>query len=55
MESADSKKGASAPLKDHEIAALVNKLTLVAKSYHNHQSLRQRISVLVVQALKGKS
>lgn len=42
-------------LKDHEIAALVNELTRVAISYHNHQSLRQRISDLVVKTVRRRN
>lgn len=41
-------------LKDHEIAALVNELTRVAVSYHNHQSLRQRISDLVLNVMRKR-
>lgn len=41
-------------LKDHEIAALVNELTRVAVSYHNHQSLRQRISDVVLNSVRKR-
>lgn len=39
-------------IKDHEIAQLVNELRDVAKVFYNHQSLRQRISMLVTPILK---
>jgi hypothetical protein len=35
------------PAKDHEIAALVNQLTSIAKEFHSHQSLRERVAQLV--------
>lgn len=38
--------------KDNEIAQLVNELTLIAKHFHNHQSLRDRISKVVVDTIK---
>jgi len=42
-------------MKDHEIAQLVNELTKIATQFHDHQSLRQRISQVVNNALKQKS
>jgi hypothetical protein len=39
-------------MKDHEIAQLVNELTMIAKQFHDHQSLRQRISNTIINALK---
>lgn len=39
-------------LKDHQIAELVNELTVVAKEYANTQQLRERISGTVLRALK---
>lgn len=39
--------------KDHEIAKLVNDLTQIATIYHNHQSLRQRISIRVLETVKA--
>ena len=38
-------------IKDHEIASLVGRLTDIAKAYHDHQSLRQRISQEVNDSL----
>jgi hypothetical protein len=35
------------PAKGHEIAALVNQLTSIAKEFHAHQSLRERVAQLV--------
>jgi hypothetical protein len=40
------------PLKDHEIAKLVNDLRDVAKEFHGHQSLRERIAHLVLPLAK---
>lgn len=37
----------SQTIKDHEVAELVNQLTGIAKEFHDHQSLRQRISQVV--------
>jgi hypothetical protein len=39
-------------MKDHEIAQLVNELVEVAKTYWHTQQLRERISRLVVPAIK---
>lgn len=39
-------------LKDHEIAELVNKLTAISREFHDHASLRDRISRIVVTAIK---
>lgn len=39
-------------MKDHEIAKLVNDLTAVAREYGQTQQLRDRISQLVVTALR---
>lgn len=39
-------------MKDHEIAQLVNELTKVAKEFAGAQQLRERISQLVVAAIK---
>lgn len=35
-------------LEDHEIAQLVNDLTLTAKQYASHQSLRERLKMVVM-------
>jgi hypothetical protein len=42
------------PLKDHQIAKLVNDLRDVAKKFHDHQSLRERIARLVRPIAKGE-
>lgn len=42
----------AAPLKDHQIAQLVNNLTTIARTYHGTQQLRQRISQCVCEALQ---
>ena len=39
-------------MKDNEIALMVNDLTKIAKQYHNHQCLREKISKLVTEELK---
>jgi hypothetical protein len=39
-------------IKDHEIAALVNELTRIAKCYYGAQQLREQISRTVVGAVK---
>ena len=39
-------------MKDHEISMMVNKLADIARAYHDHQSLRERISAVVVSAVK---
>lgn len=39
--------------KDHEIAQLVNALVVIARLYGNAQQLRDRISAIVVPAIKG--
>ena len=41
-------------MKDHEIAQLVNELTAIAKNYHGHDCLREKISKLIVPVLKQK-
>jgi hypothetical protein len=41
-------------LKDHEIALLVNDLRDIAIKYHDTQQLRERISDVIVKALKPK-
>ena len=38
-------------MKDHEIAELVNKLTAISREFHDHQSLRARISRTIVPAI----
>ena len=42
----------SAP-KDDQIAALVNKVRDIARVFHDHQSLRERIAIELVPALKA--
>lgn len=42
----------SAP-KDDQIAALVNKVRDIARMFHDHQSLRERIAIELVPALKA--
>ena len=42
----------SAP-KDHQIAAMVNKVRDIARMFHDHQSLRERIAIELVPALKA--
>lgn len=39
-------------MKDHEIAKLVSELAAIAREYGTHQSIRQRISNLLVPILK---
>lgn len=39
-------------MKDHEMAQLVSALTSTAREFHDHQSLRQRISELVVSSVQ---
>lgn len=39
--------------KDHQIAALVNKVRDIARMFHDHQSLRERIAMELVPALKA--
>lgn len=46
---------ASGPLKDNQIAALINKVCRLAREFHNHDSLRQRIAQELVPALKQAS
>jgi hypothetical protein len=41
------------PLKDHQVAALVNELRDIAVQYHGTQQLRERIAQVVVPALRG--
>ena len=38
--------------KDHQIAALINKVRDIARMFHDHQSLRERIAIELVPALK---
>lgn len=40
-------------LKDDQIAALVNKVRDIARMFHDHQSLRERIAVELVPVLKA--
>ncbi len=40
-------------LKDDQIAALVNKVRDIAHMFHDHQSLRERIAIELVPALKA--
>lgn len=42
----------SAP-NDHQIAALVNKVRDIARMFHDHQSLRERIAIELVPAIKA--
>lgn len=44
----------SKTLKDHEIAQLVNDLTKIARDYAHTQQLRERISMRVNAALRGR-
>lgn len=44
---------ASAAPKDHQIAALVNKVRDIARMFHDHQSLRERIAIELVPAIKA--
>ena len=37
---------------DHQIAALVNKVRDIARMFHDHQSLRERIAIELVPAIK---
>ena len=39
--------------KDDQIAALVNKVRDIARMFHDHQSLRERIAIELVPALKA--
>lgn len=39
--------------KDNQIAALVNKVRDIARMFHGHQSLRERIAIELVPALKA--
>lgn len=41
-------------LKDDQIASLVNKVRDIARMFHDHQSLRERIAIELVPALKAK-
>ena len=43
------------PLKDNHIAALINKVCRLAREFHNHDSLRQRIAQELVPALRPQS
>ncbi len=40
-------------MKDHKIAELVNKLTAISKEFHDHDSLRERISRAIVSTIKS--
>lgn len=40
-------------MKDHEIAELVNKLTAISREFHCHDSLRARISAVVVPVIES--
>lgn len=42
-------------LKDHQIAALVNSLRDIARQFHGHGSLRERIANVLVPALKAEA
>lgn len=42
-------------LKDDQIAALVNKVRDIARMFHDHQSLRERIAIELVPALKAEA
>lgn len=52
MEDADTHPAPSVP-KDHQIAALVNKVRDIAHQFHGHGSLRERIANVLVPALKA--
>ena len=45
--------GVPGALKDHQISALVNKVRDIARMFHGHQSLRERIAIELVPALKA--
>jgi hypothetical protein len=40
------------PLKNHEVRELVNKARDVAKEFHNHQSLRDRLAYVLLPSLQ---
>ena len=42
-------------LKDHQIAAMVNSLRDIARQFHGHDSLRERIANVLVPALKAEA
>lgn len=42
-------------LKDHQIAAMVNTLRDIARQFHGHDSLRERIANVLVPALKAEA
>lgn len=42
-------------MKDHQIAALVNSLRDIARQFHGHGSLRERIANVLVPALKAEA
>lgn len=48
-----SPRPAPSVLKDDQIAALVNKVRDIAHMFHDHQSLRERIAIELVPALKA--
>lgn len=47
--------GVPGALKDHQIAALVNTLRDIARQFHWHDSLRERIANVLVPALKAEA
>lgn len=47
------KRPAPSVPKDDQIAALVNKVRDIARMFHDHQSLRERIAIELVPALKA--
>lgn len=49
----DFTRPAPSVLKDDQIAALVNKVRDIARMFHDHQSLRERIAIELVPALKA--
>lgn len=42
-------------MKDHQIAAMVNSLRDIARQFHGHGSLRERIANVLVPALKAEA
>lgn len=47
--------GVTDALKDHQIAAMVNSLRDIARQFHGHDSLRERIANVLVPALKAEA
>ena len=47
--------GVTDALKDHQIAAMVNTLRDIARQFHGHDSLRERIANVLVPALKAEA